>query len=127
MKILDALQFSFEIIVFSASSINFNVFEGISNIFVIGLLISILFVFLSFWFGYDFVRSSQNSIVDNSNFLIEEDLIIKKNQNIIKVNSRGIGKTLKEAKDDAAINAISKVVGTYFDGKQIIKIRNRII
>ena len=81
----------------------------------------LLFIFLFFGFGYNSAWAGQKNIVSNSNFIIKDDFIKKKNQNIIKVNSIGIGKTLKEAKDDAAINAISKVVGTYFDGKKIIK------
>ena len=81
----------------------------------------LLFIFLFFGFGYNSARAGQNDIVSNSNFVIKDDFIKKRNQNIIKVNSIGIGKTLKEAKDDAAINAISKVVETYFDEKKIIK------
>ena len=55
-------------------------------------------------------------------YIIEEDIFNRKNTKI-SVKSNGIGKSLKEAKEDAVINAISKVVGTYFDSNSKIKLK----
>lgn len=65
--------------------------------------------------------SSQYKLISDSQFLIKEDLIKNKKNKIVTVYSKGVGKTLSDAKDDAAINAISKVVGTYIDSNQSIK------
>ncbi|EEE40360.1 hypothetical protein [Prochlorococcus marinus] len=51
---------------------------------------------------------------------------IKLNKKIISSKNIGIGKTIQEAKLDAALNAITSVVGTYLDIKKEININSSI-
>ena len=58
----------------------------------------------------------------DSEYIIKEDIFNKSNKKV-NVKSKGIGKSLEEAKEDAVINAISKVVGTFFDSNSKIKLK----
>ena len=49
---------------------------------------------------------------------------IKSNKKIISSKNIGIGKTIQEAKLDAAVNAVTAVVGTYLDIKKEITINS---
>ena len=81
----------------------------------------ITFLFIIFGFASNIVIASQNTIANNSEFVIEEEILNRKKLNLVKVSAKGIGNSLQEAKDDAAVNAITKVVGSYFDTSKTIK------
>ena len=81
----------------------------------------ITFLFIIFGLASNVVIASQNTLANNSEFVIDEELLNRKKLNIVKVSAKGVGNTLQEAKDDAAVNAITKVVGSYFDTSQTIK------
>ena len=81
----------------------------------------ITFLFIIFGFASNIVIASQDNLANNSEFVIEEELLNRKELYLVKVSAKGIGNSLQEAKDDAAVNAITKVVGSYFDTSTTIK------
>jgi len=83
-----------------------------------------LITLLCFAFAYygNPLIAEEIKTTNNSEYIIKEDIFNKSNKKV-KVKSKGIGKSLKEAKEDAAINAISKVVGTFFDSNSKIKLK----
>ena len=68
------------------------------------------------------------SIYSKDNFQNQKSPLkeIKLNKKIISSENIGIGKTIQEAKLDAALNAITSVVGTYLDIKKEININSSV-
>ena len=75
---------------------------------------------LAFAYYVNPLLSEEIKTTKDSEYIINEDIFNKSNKKV-KVKSKGFGKSLKDAKEDAVINAISEVVGTFFDSNSTIK------